>query len=40
MGLRTRVRLPSGPLDREVTNPLKGAEFTVYKNVFALAVSM
>ena len=35
MGFWTRVRLPSGPLQREVTNPVKRASLHVFRNVCA-----
>ena len=33
MGFRTWVRLPPGPLQREVTNPVKRASLHVFRNV-------
>ena len=33
MGFWTRVRLPSTPLQREVTNPVKRASLHVFRNV-------
>ena len=33
MGFWTRVRLPSTPLQREVTNPIRGASLHVFRNV-------
>ena len=35
MGFRTRVRFPPGPLQREVTNPIRGASLHVFRNVCA-----
>ena len=39
MGLRTRVRLPSGPLDTEETNVCSNAQIVVFRNVFSIIVS-
>ena len=37
MGLRTRVRLPPGPLDGVLAEPqLKKCEITLYENVFGV----
>lgn len=35
MGFRTWVRLPSGPLQREVANPIQGTSLHVFRNVCA-----
>jgi len=40
MGLWTRVRLPPIPLDCEVTNPLRGAQIAVFRNVLAIVADM
>ena len=40
MGFRTGVRLPSGPLDREVANPFGVAKIAVFENVFSLIVTI
>ena len=39
MGLRTRVRLPSGPLQAEETNSRSTAQIAVFRNVFSVIVS-
>ena len=38
MGLRTRVRLPSGPLDAVETNCRPTAQIAVFRNVFSVIV--
>ena len=35
-GLWTRVQIPSTPLDHEVTSPLQGCYYNVFKNVFVV----
>ncbi len=40
MGLRTWVRLPSGPLDNRYTNPSSNARVSVFGNVFGIIIEL
>ena len=40
MGLRTRVRLPSGPLDTEETNPCPISKIAVCRNVVCIVIPL
>ncbi len=40
MGFRTGVQLPSGPLEREASNPSQMAKIGVFKNIACISVDM